>query len=55
MYSADNDAQDENFREREAQEHCADCGQIDRGQTGEHPCATCGLPWIWDDEPCPQK
>ena len=30
---------------------CAKCGQIDRGQTGEHPCPECGLPTIHDDAP----
>jgi hypothetical protein len=27
---------------------CPDCGQVDHGQTGEHPCATCGLPMTHD-------
>jgi hypothetical protein len=27
---------------------CSECGQIDHGQTGEHPCKECGLPWIHD-------
>ncbi len=29
---------------------CGVCGQMDKGQTGEHPCPECGLPYIWDDE-----
>ena len=33
-----------------SQERCPVCGQIDQGQTGEHPCPECGLPRIWDDK-----
>lgn len=28
---------------------CATCGQVNRGQTGEYPCAECGVPTLWDD------
>ncbi len=27
---------------------CPECGQTDRGQTGEYPCPSCGLPRTWD-------
>lgn len=27
-----------------ANQPCATCGQIDQGQTGEHPCTECGIP-----------
>jgi len=30
--------------------HCGTCGQVNEGQTGEHPCPECGLPYIWDNE-----
>jgi len=33
----------------EADDACPVCGQQDVGQTGEHPCAECGLPIVWDD------
>lgn len=29
---------------------CPKCGQMDLGQTGEHPCPKCGLPTVWDKE-----
>jgi len=29
---------------------CSACGQEDKGQTGEYPCAECGLPQVWDSE-----
>lgn len=28
---------------------CPKCGQVDHGQTGEHPCSECGLPIVHDD------
>jgi hypothetical protein len=28
---------------------CPICGQVDHGQTGEHPCHKCGLPRIHDE------
>lgn len=27
---------------------CPSCGQTDKGQTGEYPCPSCGLPRTWD-------
>lgn len=30
-------------------ETCPNCGQIDEGQTGEHLCSVCGLPWLHDE------
>ena len=29
---------------------CSQCGQVNIGQTGEHPCPDCGLPIIWDGD-----
>jgi hypothetical protein len=29
---------------------CAKCGQVDAGQTGEYPCADCGLPKTHDSD-----
>jgi hypothetical protein len=31
-------------------EACPTCGQVNVGQTGEHPCAACGLPTLHDPE-----
>ena len=31
-------------------ERCSECGQVDHGQTGEYPCITCGLPFVFDEE-----
>lgn len=42
-------------KEKEMVGRCGLCGQVDRGQTGEHPCRECGLPWIWDDVREPQE
>jgi len=30
---------------------CPKCAQTDAGQTGEYPCAECGLPTVWDAAP----
>lgn len=32
-----------------AEGRCPKCGQRDEGQTGEYPCAECGLPLTHDD------
>ena len=29
---------------------CSACGQVNVGQTGERPCAACGLPTLWDPD-----
>lgn len=29
---------------------CPKCGQVPKGQHGEHPCPVCGLPLTWDAE-----
>jgi len=33
----------------EEEQPCPDCGQVDRGQTGEYACPECGLPKVWDE------
>ena len=35
---------------RNSAKPCTKCGSIDFGQTGEYPCAACGLPVAWDEE-----
>jgi hypothetical protein len=34
---------------RKMSNRCKDCGQTNDGQTGIDPCATCGLPTVWDE------
>lgn len=37
------------MNETASEKPCVKCGQVNIGQTGEYPCATCGFPSLWDE------